>query len=1372
MLPCIALLACGVAHAEIIVFADAFSNGWSLNTGTITNGYAHSGTRSIYNINFYITANNSAGTANGSHLTLEAYLRFDTSGVYSNSRLHRVNIALENPASPGTLTAYEFKPANSIIRVDGVRDSAGTIDFPADMAWHKLEIELASNTGAPFTPSKIGTISFVTINWGTPPDQTFMFADDIRLVGVAPTNAVLSVAPRTLDFGAATDLLTYQVTNAGIGTLAWTNTVGSGGAWLAVAPFAGTQTATITATVNHAALAYGSYTGRIDVTANGDVPLLAVNVYARKSPPMLAVAPLALDFSTNFGLRTVSVWNGGDGVLTCNVAALDAWITSAIPAQVTLTTSVQQIAVAINRGALAPSNMYAGRVLFTPSVGGVVTVTVAVSTWPPAANGNGYLHIAVAPLTAPSALMPARLILRDETRGLFVQQFYSEDGFDTNRWGYTAWPVYKMFEGVHHPRKFRTYTLPAGTYTITAGRGMTWYPTTTQQLVSIGATTDVTMLLQRLVDTEARGWYSGEAHLHAMHGVPEVPLAWITSNQFMLWGESAGINWLAPDQEYPGAGQTNLAGMQAQYLPMSNATFQCWMGGERPKSILGHLAEILPSQNPFSVLDDPPYYLGCEQVRRQGGITFPVHADRQFGAVPFYYNNFYKDYPLSALLGPSFDAWSVASNNERGFNPRQLGWWYALLDRGARLAAMADSDYGFDVWTGGMNMIGNWITFVNISGQVFSVDNICRAIREGRTVASSGPLLFFSIDGAGPGDTLAPGAHTARIEAYQAFHPWTLDACTIANTTTPMRLKLIELVRNGTQLAKWDNLNVAATTLYYAINETDTSAYYTVHVRATDGDTIAAIASPIFFDARPNRQPPLQTTIEGRVYDAFTGDHKPAVVEVSRFGTVLASFTSSTAGFFRLQMPLDADVCVKPLAADAGPGWLPGHRVMDHEQAFSNLTTMSRTTLGSDPGSYAANRTTALGALDQMIAIVNTMRWEFPLKYQFRNSYVLMDLTGDYAFSSAQILSSPALLATWTNAMCAMLLLDKYQVAPGDTINYAALFRTEGTNAALSSCYVKLNCWNPDRPSSFTTWGYNAYEKNSGAVALGQGYYAYFGSMTVPAFATNCYQGPGVVVDMYTRPGAIRATEISLFLNVGASKRGLLVSTSLPQLPFYWPNHLQTGLGPANLGQGQDSWLTHYNDYADLSILVNGALAICPSNDMAMCADADDAHFYDWAYYYSMGATAHTTIRPQPVIEFPLLAPVVVNPFVAGFSNAPLAVAPMAPADGTVCMLGEALPLQCDYAVLGRAVSNVRFTVMGPGGTTQLDSGYEFARVFSATTVSGSYTWSATVTAADGASATSASRTFQVVPEPTLAGAMLGVTTLSCIWLKRACCTF
>lgn len=1168
------------------------------------------------------------------------------------------------------------------------------------------------------------------------------------------TPAKLTVSPLALDFADSHALLTFNVANAGADTLHWTNTVVSGAAWLSVAPLRGVQAGVVTASVNRAAVGYGAYTGSVVVTANGTVPAETVTVFMVKSPPNLAVSPLSLDFGTTATALPVQVWNDGEGTVGWTAAPGAAWL-SAAPSSGTATSTAQNVTIAVNRAALAPSNSYNASLRFISGFAETETVAVSVSTWPPDVMGEGYLRVSIVSASDPGTPMPGRLIIYNSDSNYYVQQFVTDEGTEANRWGNNGWPAFSA-NGVHHPRKAVTYKVMSGNYLLTAGRGMSWRTASQPASVTAYATTDVSIALTRIVDMESRGWYCGEAHVHVVHGTATFP---ITSNQFLLWAESAGINFLSVNQEYLGAGQTNLAGQQAYILPMSNATCQVWMGGERPKSILGHLAEIIPSHDPFTVLDDPPYYIGCEQVRRQGGITYPVHSDRQFGALPYVWNNFYKTYPLDALLGPSFDAWSVMSCSEYRYNPRQLGWWYALLNRGARVPAAADSDYAFDALQAAFSMIGQWITYVNISGQVFSIQNVCEAIRQGRTVATTGPLLFFTLGDAQPGDVLATGTYTARIETHLSCNAFQMSQTTFAGA--PLSIKTVELVRNGVNVMRWDNLNTMSTTLYHTVTETDTNAYYTVHVN-TVSDTGAAVASPIYFDDRPPRQKPFMTTVEGRVYDAFSGAQKHAAVVVQRYGDTLGTFVTATDGFFKIIAPLDADVFVRPAPGDAAAGPLPVHRVMDHELVFSNVTTMGRARLG-DAGGIATNAVLAGNAIQSMVDIVSTLRWEFPLKYQFRNSYVLTNFAGDFPFTSLQILSSPPPFMGYTNATAVMLLVDKYEVAPGDTVNYAAIFRMEGNPAAAAArCYVKMNVWRPYAPASYGTWGLSVYEKNSGYTDLGNGFHAFLGSITVPAFATNCYQGPGVVIDMYTRAtsGTDHPTGLGLYMNVGTTKRGMLVTTTWPGVPYAWPNHLQTGLGPANLTQSSAGWNIPRQDYRPLAVLINGSITACPSNDMAMCADADDAYFYDWAHYYTQGATPKDSVRAQPVVEFPEIPAINIDPFVNGFgSNAPV-VSLVAPEDGAYIEAGPPLDLECAYAFIGGDVTNVQYIVQRPDKTIVGNAGSDFVWTLADTTASGTYTWSVIVTTSSGRTAESAARTLHMVPEASLGAAAFFIISL------------
>jgi len=132
-------------------------------------------------------------------------------------------------------------------------------------------------------------------------------------------------------------------------------------------------------------------------------------------------------------------------------------------------------------------------------------------------------------------------------------------------------------------------------------------------------------------------------------------------------------------------------------------------------------------------------------------------------------------------------------------------------------------------------------------------------------------------------------------------------------------------------------------------------------------------------------------------------------------------------------------------------------------------------------------------------------------------------------------------------------------------------------------------------------------------------------------------------------------------------------------------------------------------------------------------------------------------VRPQPDVTFPDIAAVRIDPFAPGFGTQPLQITASAPDDGTIVLPSEPVPLSCAYQVVGRAVSNVRFSVTAPHGTIIKDFSHDFVYDFADFASSGIYSWTATVTAYDGSSAITPARTFHVVPEATITGALFAV---------------
>lgn len=87
----------------------------------------------------------------------------------------------------------------------------------------------------------------------------------------APTQPTINVTPGSLSFnatvGSSPANQTVAIANSGIGTLSWT--ASSGATWLTVTPASGTAPSTLTAQIDASALAAGSYSGTITISATG-----------------------------------------------------------------------------------------------------------------------------------------------------------------------------------------------------------------------------------------------------------------------------------------------------------------------------------------------------------------------------------------------------------------------------------------------------------------------------------------------------------------------------------------------------------------------------------------------------------------------------------------------------------------------------------------------------------------------------------------------------------------------------------------------------------------------------------------------------------------------------------------------------------------------------------------------------------------------------------------------------------------------------------------------------------------------------------------------------------------------------------------------
>ncbi len=315
-----------------------------------------------------------------------------------------------------------------------------------------------------------------------------------------------------------------------------------------------------------------------------------------------------------------------------------------------------------------------------------------------------------------------------------------------------------------------------------------------------------------------------------------------------------GLDWASVCQEYVGAGTLDLAGLQAECAKVSTDDFRMLLGGERPKSLLGHNA-LLGVSDPFVIPDGTPYHAAAHVIHDQGGVLFPVHPVRYYPGekwggdwLDFPGNNLGRELIFDAYLGPSFDGLSVLSDEPDNRVAYQL--WFNLLNKGCFMPVFADSDACFDRPTLNKNVPGFWETYLYIGpdGKPDAA-SLAEAVRQGRTVASTGPLLLFRIDGNLSGATIpADGKpHTVSIEAHHAHHNWSLEKSDASGAE--VGISKVELIRNGTVVKTWTP-NTSSAKLSLEVNES-MPCWYVVRAYGSDPRWQVAVASPIYFASEP-----------------------------------------------------------------------------------------------------------------------------------------------------------------------------------------------------------------------------------------------------------------------------------------------------------------------------------------------------------------------------------------------------------------------------------------------------------------------------------------------------------------------------------------
>ncbi|GAT65391.1 membrane-bound dehydrogenase [Planomonospora sphaerica] len=320
--------------------------------------------------------------------------------------------------------------------------------------------------------------------------------------------------------------------------------------------------------------------------------------------------------------------------------------------------------------------------------------------------------------------------------------------------------------------------VPAEQITVAVTRGMEY---TTAELAlrpAPGEERLVELRPERLYDAAARGWYGGDLHVHLnwMGDEPAAPARAAAAQH----GEDLHVLNLvagnvAGERVYDREALAHWAG---EDLPWSDERHLARFGVEYRNDLLGHVTAFGLSAPPGRFHsgfaggpDAEPNSAALEELRRLGALTgygHPFHADLSEDDPPERgvaagRNCSAREVVADAALG-LVDALDVL--NHSSILATAVVYRH-LVGAGCRLAVTAGSDSVLSISRRGTasSPPGWQRVYARVEGPL-TAESFAEAVRRGRTFATTGPWLWLSVDGHGPGDTLELAAgDRVRIRA-------------------------------------------------------------------------------------------------------------------------------------------------------------------------------------------------------------------------------------------------------------------------------------------------------------------------------------------------------------------------------------------------------------------------------------------------------------------------------------------------------------------------------------------------------------------------------------------------------------------------------
>jgi Tol biopolymer transport system component len=362
--------------------------------------------------------------------------------------------------------------------------------------------------------------------------------------------------------------------------------------------------------------------------------------------------------------------------------------------------------------------------------------------------------------------IPARVSVTDaDGRGYAPDDalWHADDGFDRAQRPFE----YQYFQ----TRGAAELVLPRGEVRVESLRGTEYRPARRSVLIGGGAVIDLEIELERIADLASEGWMSGDMHVHMNYGGAyrndPARLALQAAAEDLRFVENMIVN---KEQRVPDIAYFDGT---PDLFPDENVVIN--HGQEFHTSFWGHIGVLglrknilLPGYvayaNTAAASLHPTNAAVIDLARAQGAIVGYVHP---FDSAPDPTDTeapLTNEFPIDVALGKVdyYEAVGFVVDPLANQDP-----WYRLLNCGFRLPTGAGTDA--------------MLNFASLRGPVglnrvyakaaapLDYRSFLDAIVAGRTFATNGPLLTFSLGGAEVGDALELPAGTHHLEVRAAL---------------------------------------------------------------------------------------------------------------------------------------------------------------------------------------------------------------------------------------------------------------------------------------------------------------------------------------------------------------------------------------------------------------------------------------------------------------------------------------------------------------------------------------------------------------------------------------------------------------------------